>query len=317
MAIAIHRTFDDPGAYEQTVRQAHVSGFSVSERGTFDAELTIVDLDRLWLQRGSDNLARTTNVTLMDKRRPVMFLADRQVPSILHSGVAFGTDDVVIYGEGSSHLHRTFGPNRWASLSLPTGYLEEAVRVITDTDLGDPSASLWVRPSSAQLNRLRHLHNVVIQMNRPGEPRLRNSEVLRSLEQSLTVAMVACLTEGRDQRRTRGWHRHQQIMWRFAEWLEANTDRPVYLQEICVALNVSAPTLNRCCAEHLRMSPMRYLWLRRMNLARRALQQKNHSSSVTAIAMEFGFWHLGRFSEEYRSLFSELPSATLERQSLR
>ena len=35
--------------------------------------------------------------------------------------------------------------------------------------------------------------------------------------------------------------------------------------------------------------------------------------SVTAAAMNFGFWHLGRFIDEYRSLFGEVPRATIVR----
>ena len=62
------------------------------------------------------------------------------------------------------------------------------------------------------------------------------------------------------------------------------------------------------------MSPMQYLWLRRMNLVRRELQQQNLRTTVTTTAMNFGFWHLGRFADEYRSLFGESPSSTLARR---
>ena len=62
------------------------------------------------------------------------------------------------------------------------------------------------------------------------------------------------------------------------------------------------------------MSPKRYLLLRRMGLARRALSHANpDATSVTAIGTRYGFWELGRFAVEYQALFGEPPSATLRR----
>jgi AraC-like DNA-binding protein len=60
------------------------------------------------------------------------------------------------------------------------------------------------------------------------------------------------------------------------------------------------------------MSAHRYLWLRRMKQARRALSLADPAgNTVTAIANDYGFWELGRFSVAYRKLFGEAPSATL------
>jgi len=62
------------------------------------------------------------------------------------------------------------------------------------------------------------------------------------------------------------------------------------------------------------MGPKRYLLLRRMHLARRALLMADPATAtVTEIITNFGFWELGRFSVAYRSLFGESPSASLSR----
>jgi transcriptional regulator GlxA family with amidase domain len=111
-----------------------------------------------------------------------------------------------------------------------------------------------------------------------------------------------------------GGHHHAAVIARFEELLAANHEQPLYLAEICAATGVSERTLRVCCQQHLGMGPVHYLWLRRMHLARRALRLADPAgATVTGIATEFGFWELGRFAVEYRTLFGEPPSASLRR----
>jgi len=113
---------------------------------------------------------------------------------------------------------------------------------------------------------------------------------------------------------TTGGRRHDTIVARFEEFLEANPDTPLYLTEICAAIGVAERTLRVACEEHLGMGPIRYLSLRRMHLVRRALLRADPSTAtVTRLATDHGFWELGRFSVTYRSLFGETPSETLRR----
>jgi AraC-like DNA-binding protein len=314
MANVIQWTFDDPHEYQRAIRLVGVSDLVISEPGSFRASLTIAKIGRVWLQSGSEDLARTLHISAGDLPRSVAFLTDGDAAPIIQSGVKFGAGDVVSFGTNSSHFQRSFGPLRWAGMSLLPGQIETGIKAITG-DLDDPAASLRVKPDPARLVRLRQLFREANRMAILGEALLDHPEVRRSLEQALIVAMAACLSTGTENTYGVGWHRHQQIMLRFREWLESNNTRAVYLQEVCSALEVSAPTLRRCCEEHLGMSPMQYLGLRRLNLARQELQRRSSQTSVTTTAMNFGFWHLGRFADEYRALFGESPSATLARCS--
>jgi AraC-like DNA-binding protein len=126
--------------------------------------------------------------------------------------------------------------------------------------------------------------------------------------------MIGCLTTG-NAVEVRDIHcRRAAVMRRLEAILEANSEESLYMAELCTAVGVSYPTLRACCQEHLGMSPKRYLWLRRMHLARRALRRADpEKTTVTEIATNHGFWELGRFSVAYRSLFGESPSLALRR----
>jgi AraC-like DNA-binding protein len=136
----------------------------------------------------------------------------------------------------------------------------------------------------------------------------------RGLEQSLLHALVDCLGIGHVHADTASQRRHATIMRRFRVVLEQNADSALYVPELCAAIGVSDRTLRTCCQEALGVSPLRYLWLRRMHLVRRALTVADPAAAtVTATAAAHGFWEFGRFAVTYRALFGESPSATLRR----
>ena len=64
------------------------------------------------------------------------------------------------------------------------------------------------------------------------------------------------------------------------------------------------------------MSPIRYLRNVRFAKVREALLQAQGGDSVTAIAMTWGFTHMGRFAVEYRKRFGESPLETLRQRRI-
>ena len=84
--------------------------------------------------------------------------------------------------------------------------------------------------------------------------------------------------------------------------------------DLCDGCEVPRRTLNRAFQIAVGMGPATYLRRVRLNGVRRALQQRSPgSTSVTDVALEFGFWHLSRFAEQYHELFGEAPHEILRR----
>jgi transcriptional regulator GlxA family with amidase domain len=88
----------------------------------------------------------------------------------------------------------------------------------------------------------------------------------------------------------------------------------LYLTDLCRAVGVSERSLEYAFKEIMGMSPTAYLTRVRLHRVRKALQASTRSSTtISAEALDQGFWHLGEFARAYRNCFSELPSQTLRR----
>jgi AraC-like DNA-binding protein len=230
------------------------------------------------------------------------------------SGLELSPDEIIAIGFGAASHHRSSSACRWGAISLTLEDLVAAGQAITGRELTAPPFTYRSRPPPALFARLLNLHEAAGHLAKTAPDILAQPEVARAFEQQLVHAMVLCIG-GREAAETgSAHHRHAVIMRRLEEVLEANADRTLYVAELCAATGASDRTLRVCCQEYLGMSPMRYLWLRRMHLARRALRIADPGmTTVTEIATSYGFWELGRFSVAYRSLFGEAPSAVLRR----
>jgi AraC-like DNA-binding protein len=93
-------------------------------------------------------------------------------------------------------------------------------------------------------------------------------------------------------------------------------DHRPYLSELCATANVSERTLQYAFHDIMGMSPLTYLHRLRLHRAREELRKaKSDSTTVTDVAMNWGFWHFGEFSRAYKNCFGELPSRTLKENS--
>jgi AraC-like DNA-binding protein len=199
-------------------------------------------------------------------------------------------------------------------MSLSVEDMAVAGAAIIGSDLAPPKNHLVHTPLPSAMIRLQQLHADVGQLAKDSPEIITNPGAARGLEQTLTEALVDCFGNGEVREDRSARQRHATILRQFRRVIESSAVEPVYMPELCAAIGISTRTLRVICQEHLGISPKRYLLLRRMFLARKALRGSTRDvTTVTEIATGYGFWELGRFAVAYRSLFSETPSATLKR----
>lgn len=85
------------------------------------------------------------------------------------------------------------------------------------------------------------------------------------------------------------------------------------VEDLCRISGASKRTLRRGFQERFGTTPKAYLQAQRLIGARRQLRATDPSTSISDIANELGFWHLGQFAADYRRQFGELPSQTVRR----
>lgn len=136
----------------------------------------------------------------------------------------------------------------------------------------------------------------------------------RKLMDQILLAIVACqdpLAGNASQLHAR--RRSCQIVRTAREFMEAQLDEGITpgMVDLCAHTGVSERTLRNAFHDQLGHPPSAYLRLLRLNRIRADPLTATPSTSVSSVAIRWGFLHLGRFAQDYRRLFQETPSATL------
>lgn len=123
------------------------------------------------------------------------------------------------------------------------------------------------------------------------------------------------------------YQRRKAVVDRIAQYIEARvassitgtnaitgtTTSPVTITELCAIANVSRRTLQYSFDTILGVSPQRFIRITRLNQVRRELSDPHQTRAITDIAFNYGFYHPGLFAQNYKLLFGENPSITLQR----
>src|SRR5215471_7503867 len=224
------------------------------------------------MQRYSESLPVTGHVADWGGRTVIAFRT-QPGPSLVRSGLELHPTDIMLHSPGQDYYHRASGPADYATMSLPIEEMASIGAGLVGCDLMPPRDALIFTPSAPAIGRLQRLHAAAGELAETAPEVISDPRAARGLEQALIEVMVGCLAYGKQREQSAARGQHAIVMRRFRRVVEENPDEPLYIPEICERIGVSRRTLFNCCQEHLGMGAKRYLLLRRMNLARRALRE--------------------------------------------
>lgn len=170
-------------------------------------------------------------------------------------------------------------------------------------DLTTPEGKCW-------LNAVQFAQR---QLEQPLIPKVA-APLLQQLEQTLCLMLLQLLQ-----------HNHQEQLHgephsitpksikRAKDYIQSNIYQPISLEQLSAASGVIPATLNKHFSHFTGQSPMKFVRNEKLAAVHETLSRTQQDSSVTDIALKFGFNHLGRFAEYYKRRYGELPSDTYNR----
>jgi AraC-like DNA-binding protein len=161
-------------------------------------------------------------------------------------------------------------------------------------------------------NGLMHLLHCMLQVFAVGNESM--SLIVAEMEQALMAGLLFAadhnLRSALEERPSQASPAHVR---RAEDFIVANLHRPLSIDEVAAAVNVSVRSLYRSFRAHRGYAPMEFLKQSRLAQARRLLAEPHPNRSVTSVAMSCGFGDLSHFSKNFFSAFGELPSAVARR----
>jgi AraC family ethanolamine operon transcriptional activator len=254
-------------------------------------------------------------------KNPVsMMIPLRVTGPAMCNGFSLSHESFLVHGTGADYYSNTPTGFEWVLLPFKTDAILHTIATLTQQEPPEfREHCLSIQPPAEIMSAVHRMLADAVGVAQRNPQILMSKHALHSLEQSIHTAIALVLSRSRREAsryRQQTQLAHSYVRRRIEQYLDAHLLEPVYLADLCSAAGVSERTLEQVFREAYGVSPLRYLKLRRLNLARQRLRDGAiESTRVTDVALDCGFWELGRFAADYKTLFGESPSQTLQRRA--
>jgi AraC-like DNA-binding protein len=309
---AQHFSFSDCDGFAELLKHDDAEITRLRAGGGINT-LSLVPLDQMMFRYGTRTTPWIASGTAAQGHVSVLMDLNYQTLPLVNGLRQEGLPLLQLYGGGAEHYSVASDPGEYTVIPIPESHLNNALH------------GLGLNPGPVKdgcLNALRlgtdafQLLNGTFQSLRAIAERwpdlVLSDKVRRTAQRELLTRLALAIGQAEPSPENRVKYDRMKTLRRAREFLQAKAHTPVYLAELCTAVGVPERTLREIFQTLLGVSPLRFLQLRRMRQARATLQQADKDThSVKSIALDNGFWELGRFAVEYKGLFGESPSETL------
>ena len=222
--------------------------------------------------------------------------------------------DVFVMPGGGEHEDLVAGQVSYAVLSFDVSALVE----LGCGEAWEGDRGIWERPHKYRAPA--HVRDGICRSIRQfthllaGHMGAMSERRLESFQKDLAETFLSGIVFATDEPEAPGKYRSARLVRAVEDWVAAMAPEPVRIADVCRQLGVSRRSLERAFHETLNMGPAQYLITKRLSEAHLALATADpRAVSVTDVAIDHGFWELGRFAARYVQMFGEKPSETLHR----
>jgi AraC family ethanolamine operon transcriptional activator len=309
-AVVDSRDIDDVDAMSAAIADGMGSEYVQLEARPFKGHWTVVHLPSMVVQFARAELAIVRRLQVPLDR--LAFIVPLNVPGLARwNGHTIRGGEVIVCPAGGDDYAFDPGGMQFAILSVPAAVWSEFVDAACLAG-PDGTASCVLRPaasdSMALRRRLGELHATAEAKG------ARDTDVLEQIAQGVSERLIKCLRRNPTHGRGANAGARSSVVRRAEQFFRCHVGEPVSIAQLSTIAGVSERSLRNAFYHVCTTSPKRYLKLWQLHEVRRALRGAERPPlSVTDVATLHGFFELGRFAGEYKALFGEAPSQTLQR----
>ena len=276
------------------------------DKGSFTANLFTASLNAGVLDRGCYNLSVLTQGTFSQEYMTFGFIHQADNVGRLN-GEAIQPYDIVLSHE-NGNLDYSLAPNTlWSAFQCKR---EDLLK--TGVEIPKESVSIFQLDKEAQryfdfelTSCSRYLEELHYSQYETLNQQMLYNHLLATYAKSLNYPALHIEIKKNDA---------YQMAQTIYNYLHEHSSEPIQMIELTQLTGKSERTIERIFKKYFNITPYTYLKLHRLHLVHHKLMCGDPSTNITHLAMSHGFMHMGYFGQEYKKMYAQTPSDTLNKQ---